>query len=390
MLKGARKAVFFDRDGVINKVVLKDGIVRTPRRFAEFELKPGVAGAMDSFKVMGFSNIVVTNQPDVSRGLMSAEDMEMMHAHMKEHLPIDEVFVCTHDDADNCECRKPGPGMLVTAIRKWGLDPSVSFVIGDTWKDAEAGRKAGCRTILLDMPYNQGVESDYRIRALEDAVEIAACAADARVASAATMVEPETGAYVKTYLEELHRIAEGLDTAALERMIDELVDLRRRDGRLFFLGVGGGAGNAAHAVNDFRKIAGIESYAPTDNVSELSARTNDDGWDTVFLNWLRGSRLKSNDALFVFSVGGGSDEKKISANLVHALRYAKDVKARIFGIVGRDGGYTARVADAFVIVPTVNAETVTPHTESFQAVLWHMMVTHPRMKAYEMKWESSK
>jgi D-sedoheptulose 7-phosphate isomerase len=173
-------------------------------------------------------------------------------------------------------------------------------------------------------------------------------------------------------------------------MIRLLIKVREDAGRLFILGVGGGAGNAAHAVNDFRKICGIESYTPTDNVSELTARVNDDGWDTSFVNWLKGSRLRKNDGVFVFSVGGGNSEKNISMNLVKALEYAKEVNAKVFGIVGRDGGYTAKVADACVIIPTVNPETVTPHTESFQAVVWHLLVSHPDMKISEMKWESVK
>jgi D-sedoheptulose 7-phosphate isomerase len=173
-------------------------------------------------------------------------------------------------------------------------------------------------------------------------------------------------------------------------MINLLVELRSNSGRLFFLGVGGGAGNASHAVNDFRKICGIEAYAPTDNVSELTARTNDDGWQGIFVDWLVESKLGNNDGVFVFSVGGGSKEKNISANIVNALEYSKKVGAKIFGIVGRDGGYTGQVADACIIVPTILADTVTAHTESFQAVVWHLIVSHPKMKQVEMKWESVK
>jgi D-sedoheptulose 7-phosphate isomerase len=161
-------------------------------------------------------------------------------------------------------------------------------------------------------------------------------------------------------------------------------------GGFFFLGVGGGAGHASHAVNDFRKIAGIEAYTPTDNVSELTARINDEGWESVFANWLKGSRLSENDMVFVFSVGGGDLERNISPNLVRALQYAKNVGATICGIVGRDGGYTAQVADACVIIPTVNPDRVTPHTESFQALIWHLLVSHPRLQMSAMKWESLK
>jgi len=194
--------------------------------------------------------------------------------------------------------------------------------------------------------------------------------------------------YTENYLTESAQIIGQLDVTAIEKMLALLVNLRERGGRLFVLGVGGGAGHASHAVNDFRKIARIEAYTPTDNVSELTARINDDGWETVFANWLRGSRLSSNDLVFVFSVGGGDIERNISPNLVRALEYAREVGAPICGVVGRDGGYAARVADACVIIPTVNPETVTPHTESFQALVWHLLVSHPRLQAAPMKWES--
>ncbi len=196
--------------------------------------------------------------------------------------------------------------------------------------------------------------------------------------------------YARQHLQEAARIIESLDADAIERVASALAEVRARGGRLFFLGVGGSAGNCSHAVNDFRKLAGFEAYAPTDNVSELTARTNDEGWDTVFAAWLSGSRLRREDAVFVFSVGGGSLEKNISANLVRALQHAKSVGATIVGVVGRDGGYTAQVADACVIIPTVNPETITPHSEAFQAVVWHLLVSHPRLKAAPTKWESTR
>jgi D-sedoheptulose 7-phosphate isomerase len=195
--------------------------------------------------------------------------------------------------------------------------------------------------------------------------------------------------YARKHLNEAAQILERIDVAAIERLVSALAALRERGGRLFFLGVGGSAGNCSHAVNDFRKLAGIESYAPTDNVSELTARTNDEGWDTVFSEWLKVSRLGARDAVFVLSVGGGNIEKNISANLVSALRHAKEVGAAILGIVGRDGGFTATAADVAVIIPTVNPETITPHTEAFQAVVWHLLVSHPLLKARETKWESA-
>ena len=194
--------------------------------------------------------------------------------------------------------------------------------------------------------------------------------------------------YVAQYFKEIIEITNLLDQGAIERMVDLLVELRNKGGRLFFLGVGGGAGHASHAVNDFRKIAGIEAYTPTDNVSELTARVNDDGWSTVYVNWLRVSQLKANDMIFVFSVGGGDAERNISPNLVCALEYARQVGATICGVVGRTGGFTAQVANVCIIVPVVNPETITPHTEGFQAVIWHLLVSHPKLKAAEMKWES--
>jgi len=195
--------------------------------------------------------------------------------------------------------------------------------------------------------------------------------------------------YARQHLDEAARVIAAVDAAAVEKMVTLIAGLRARGGRLFFLGVGGSAANCSHAVNDFRKIAGIEAYTPVDNVSELTARTNDEGWETVFVNWLKGSRLRPADMVFVFSVGGGSLEQNVSPNLVLALRFAKDVGAQVLGVVGRDGGYTARVADACVVIPTVNHDTVTPHTEAFQAVIWHLLVSHPALKAVQTKWEST-
>ncbi len=194
--------------------------------------------------------------------------------------------------------------------------------------------------------------------------------------------------FVRQYLEETTRIVEQLDQAAIERLAALLAQVREAGGRLFILGVGGGAAHASHAVNDFRKIAGMEAYAPTDNVSELTARTNDEGWATVFEAWLRTSRLGSRDAVLVFSVGGGDAARGVSPNLVRALDYARGVGARIGGIVGRDGGHTARLAEACVLVPVVNPEHVTPHTEAFQAVIWHLLVSHPLLKREATRWES--
>jgi D-sedoheptulose 7-phosphate isomerase len=193
--------------------------------------------------------------------------------------------------------------------------------------------------------------------------------------------------FSRTHLNEAKEIIDRLDIGVIDRMAELLAQTRSKQGRLFFLGVGGSAGNCSHAVNDFRKIVGIETYAPTDNVSELTARTNDEGWETIFAAWLKTSRLRADDAIFVFSVGGGNLEKNVSPNLVRALQYAKEVGAKVVGVVGRDGGYTAKVGDAVCIIPTVNPDAVTPHSEAFQAVVWHLLVTHPALKANQTKWE---
>lgn len=194
--------------------------------------------------------------------------------------------------------------------------------------------------------------------------------------------------FTAQYVEECTGVLNNLDQDAIEEMADLIDKVRAHQGRVFFVGVGGGAGNASHAVCDFRKIAMIESYSPSDNVSELTARTNDDGWDSAYARWLQGSRLNARDLVFVFSVGGGDEGKHVSTNLVRALQYAKQVGAKICGVVGRDGGFTNKVADICVLVPTLNPATVTPHTESFQAMIWHLLVAHPKLKRSEMKWES--
>ena len=195
--------------------------------------------------------------------------------------------------------------------------------------------------------------------------------------------------FVQQYLEETQKVVAQLDPTAIEKVVDELAAVRERGGRLFILGVGGSAANASHAVNDFRKICGFECYAPTDNVSELTARTNDEGWATVFSEWLKGSRLQAKDALLIFSVGGGNLEKNVSPNLVSAIQLAQQTGASVLGIVGRDGGHTAKSANACVLIPTVNPEHVTPHSEAFQAVVWHLFVSHPKLKVNRTKWESA-
>ena len=194
--------------------------------------------------------------------------------------------------------------------------------------------------------------------------------------------------YVQDFLSEARQIIDSIDPAVVERMVVGIREIRDDEGRLFFIGVGGGAGHASHAVNDFRKIAGIECYTPTDNVSELTARINDDGWESAFVNWLKGSRLGPKDGIFVFSVGGGNEEQNVSVNIVQALKHGQAVGAKIFAVVGRDGGFARKVATACVVIPPLNPATITPQTEGFQAVVWHLVVSHPLLQKYEMKWES--
>ncbi len=192
--------------------------------------------------------------------------------------------------------------------------------------------------------------------------------------------------HTKLFFDQVKQVAEQIDLATIETIASQFADIRERDGRLFILGVGGSAANASHAVNDFRKLCGIETYAPTDNVSELTARTNDEGWETVFADWLKISKLNQDDAILVLSVGGGNKDKKVSVNLIHALDLAKQRNASIFGIVSRDGGYTAKVANEVIIIPTVDGKHVTPHAEAFQAVVWHCLVSHPKLQIQATKW----
>ncbi len=207
---------------------------------------------------------------------------------------------------------------------------------------------------------------------------------------ACEQTESAVTAFAQTYLEEVEAIAARLDAGAIERMAAILTEVRDAGGRVFFLGVGGGAANASHAVNDFRKLAGIECYAPSDHMAELTARINDEGWDGCYAEWLRGSHICERDAVFVFSVGGGNLEKRVSVNLVESLKLAVRVRARVLGVVGRDGGYTAAAADACVIVPMISAESVTPHTEEFQTVVLHLLVSHPLLKQRETRWEQAR
>jgi D-sedoheptulose 7-phosphate isomerase len=370
-------AVFLDRDGVINDVIMRDGHVTSPRSLDEFRLTAGVGDSLQRLAQAGFRLFVVTNQPEVARGQLDLRVLAHMHERIQQALPIDGVSVCPHDDADRCECRKPKPGMIRRIADEQGISLPCSYIIGDTWKDVEAGRGAGCRTILLRRDYNRGTEADHVVTSVAEAAQLVL-----------TNMSNSDDADVGSYLTEVQAIASAVDRGAVRRLVDSLVALRSRGGRLFLLGVGGSAANASHAANDFRKICDVDAYCVTDNVSELTARINDDGWDSAYAAWLHASHISNQDAVLVFSVGGGDSARGVSRTLVHAIDAAKRVGATILGIVGRDGGYTAQKADVCVLVPVVNADRVTPHTEAYQAVIWHLLVSHPLLRARKMKWES--
>jgi D-sedoheptulose 7-phosphate isomerase len=404
-------AIFVDRDGVINSHVYNAefGTVDSPNSPEEFTLNAGVTEAIREFNRLGFVVIVTSNQPGIAKGQMTPAVLQQITIKMQDGIAagggkLDAVYYCVHHpDAAvpayrvRCDCRKPLPGMLLCAARDWNIDLSRSYMIGDGIIDIAAGRSAGTRTIFIgDMKLY--VCDEFRRHGVSPDSTASDLLAAARIinnhhSTAAQSRRGETTrgnsmTYIGQYLDEAIDILKQMDVNAIESTVDLLLQARERGGRVFFLGVGGGAGHASHAVCDFRKIGGMEAYAPTDNVSELTARTNDDGWESTFANWLRGSRLRAGDVVFVFSVGGGDVQRNISANLVRALQYAKSVGATICGVVGRDGGYTAQVADACVLIQVANPATVTPHTESFQALVWHLVVSHPRLKTAEMKWES--
>ena len=394
-----RPAVFFDRDGVLNEVHVEDGRPLSPRSPDELRIESDAPAAAARLRGAGLLLFAVTNQPDIARGYLDPSDLDAMMSSIAHAVRLDDYQVCPHDDGDECGCRKPRPGMLTTLARQWDVDLGRSFLIGDTVRDVDAGRSAGCTTILVRRPYNVETSADIVVDTLAEAADVilerlapngggpphrGAGAADDMASAALNGGATHTARYLREAAEILSRI----DQAAIETMARGLAALRADGGRLFFLGVGGSASNASHATNDFRKIAGFEAYAATDNVAELTARTNDDGWASTFVEYLRGCRLSARDAVFALSVGGGDAERNVSTNLVEAIRHARQVGARVFAIVGRDGGFAAAQADHCVVVPTVNPAAITPHTESFQAVVWHLLVSHPLLQRSAMKWES--
>lgn len=410
-----RKGVFLDRDGVINSYAYNTefGTIDSPARPDEFVLAPGAAEGIARMNEAGLFVAVVSNQPGVAKGRFSPALLDAVTEEMKRKIEragarLDAIYYCLHHPDSKldeyrlaCECRKPKPGLLYRAAIDWGIDLPESYMVGDGIVDILAGKQAGAKTLFVgpQKPYvyfeleRQNAWPNAIVNNLTEAADWICHAQNGtngrgRNGHWQSPLCVDTANYTTQYLQEATDILKLVDQGSIERMADLLLELRRREGRLFLLGVGGGAGHASHAACDFRKIAGIEAYAASDNVSELTARVNDEGWDTCYVNWLRGSRLCARDMVLVFSVGGGDITKNVSTNLVRALEYAKETGTTIAGIVGRDGGFTRQVADACTVIPTVNPSTITPHTEAFQALVWHLLVSHPKLKAAEMKWES--
>ena len=407
-----KRAVFLDRDGVINpyKYNAEFGTFDSPANPSDFVLLPDVAKAIAKVNRLGLLAIVTSNQPGIAKGKMSQALFEQINQKMRLSLEmdgaqLDAAYYCLHHpDAalqeyrTACECRKPKPGLLLTAARELNVDLERSYMVGDGLVDVLAGRAAAVTTFFVssrrcctcdDLDRHNAVP-DFVASNLPEAIDLISRIENREIPPRHKVrdMQADGGNDISKYIGEAIQILEQIDQSSIERTLDLLLDLRSRGGRLFLLGVGGGAGHASHAACDFRKIGKIEAYSASDNISELTARVNDEGWDTSYANWLRGSRLNSKDMVFVFSVGGGDIRNNVSPNLVQALSHARDVGATICGVVGRDGGFTGQVADAYVRIPVVNPSTITPHTESFQALIWHLLVSHPKLKVSEMKWES--
>ena len=379
---------------MLNRVVVdpEHGTIDSPLHPDQVRMVPGAAEAARSLCEAGYALAIVSNQPAAAKGKTTRQNLEAVNAAVVAELAragarVGGSYLCFHRHEDGCDCRKPRPGLLAQAL---AANPDCaaasSWMVGDGVTDVQAGYRAGVRSAYV------GARKCDACRVFEELEttpewwggDLAAFAAHLR-GSETTM---ET--FTESYLQESVELIRKIDARAVEAVAKGLAEVRERRGRLFILGVGGSAGHAGHAVNDFRKICGFESYAPTDNVSELTARINDEGWDSCFEGWLKGSRLGPADGVLVFSVGGGNREKNVSMNLVRALEHATSVGARVYGIVGKDGGHTAQVANACILVPVVSQERITPHTEGFCAVLWHLLVSHPALKVNQTKWESTR
>jgi D-sedoheptulose 7-phosphate isomerase len=389
-----RPLLLLDRDGVLNALVVdpEQGTVDSPLHPSQVAVQPGAPEAVAALTRAGFTLRIVSNQPAAAKGKTTRTNLEAVHRRVIELVEaqggrIAGSHVCWHRKEDGCACRKPGTALLEEALRAHGEKrPAVCWMAGDGLTDIEAGATLGLSTAFL-----AARKAEVAALLVERGIAPTLWVEDLSAFARQLIHEPGAAAsagFARSFLEQTVVIVRALDAAQIDRVAEGLASSRERGGRLFILGVGGSAGHASHAVNDFRKLCGFEAYAPTDNVSELTARTNDEGWDTVFSEWLSTSHLGARDAVLVFSVGGGSREKNVSVNLVRAVDLARQVGAQVFGIVGRDGGHTGRNADAVVIIPPLFCDRITPHTEGLAAVVWHLLVSHPLLQRNSTKWES--
>jgi D-sedoheptulose 7-phosphate isomerase len=390
----AQPLLLLDRDGVLNSLVVdpEHGTIDSPLHPSQVAMRPGVPEALAELTRAGFVLRVVSNQPAAAKEKTTLANLEAVHARVMElaqakGAKIASSHLCFHRAEDGCACRKPRTGLLEEALRSHGgARPAICWMVGDGVTDLQAGAALGLRTAFI-APRKTDVAATLAAHEVAPSLWVDDLPAFAERMRASAAQKPGDG-FASAFLDETVALVRALEGARIDELAHGLAAVRDRGGRLFILGVGGSAGHASHAVNDFRKICGFEAYAPTDNVSELTARTNDEGWETVFSEWLVTSRLGDRDGLLVFSVGGGNREKNVSVNLVRAIDQAKRVGARVFGIVGRDGGHTAQNADVAVVVPPLWPDRITPHTEGLCAVIWHLLVSHPRLQSRSTKWES--
>jgi D-sedoheptulose 7-phosphate isomerase len=391
-VSAAPPLVLLDRDGVLNSLVVdpEQGTADSPLHPSQVAVPPGVPEALGELCRAGYTLRIVTNQPAAAKGKTTRENLEAVHRAVVEHCQsrgarIASSHICFHRHEDGCSCRKPKTGLLEEALQAHApTRPATCWMVGDGIADIQAGSALGLPTAFVG-PRKPEIAAILAERSAAPSLWV-----EQLGSLPSRLVAMSTGpkSFAASFLDETAAILRALEPALVDRLAEGLARVRDRGGRLFILGVGGSAGHASHAVNDFRKLCGFEAYAPTDNVSELTARTNDEGWETVFAEWLQTSRLGARDGLLVFSVGGGDREKNVSANLVSAIERARAVGAGVFGIVGRDGGFTAKSADAAVVIPPLWPERITPHTEGLCAVLWHLLVSHPRLQRNATKWES--
>ena len=385
-----KPAVFFDRDGVINELCFHEesGQLDSPFAPGDFRYKDGILECLRFVKEQNFYLFIVTNQPAAAKGKLPLARLYDLNTWLVNDLKekgicVDALCMCPHHPQGDrntnapflirtCDCRKPGEAMLTGLADVYGIDMEASYMVGDSYTDMIAGRRAGVKTVMLGSlkcdacQRMEGNQPDYIIETVEKLKTVI------RKDKQTVKENHMDTQYITTYLNETKWIADNLDTGEINRCVQILKNTKETGGRLFILGVGGSAANASHAVNDFRKIGGLETYAPTDNAAELTARTNDEGWDTTFAEWLKTSRISEKDTVLVLSVGGGSDNT--SRNIVKALELAKERNGKILSIVSRDGGYSKKLSDACILVPVVSKERITPHAEGWQGILWHMLV----------------